>query len=291
MTTGAPRQMSGGLTVPPANRNLAKASLRVHSRSMVDVQTSAGVIGVSVAGDLRTPILFLHGVGSDKSVWRRQLDHFGANRPAVAIDYPGYGESALQPGASRDDFARSAWAALDALGIHRAHICGLSLGGVVAIAMHAAQPDRCASLILADSFAVHPQGQAIFDRSTAASENMRAVAESRIGALLVSADPAIHSEVIETMAAIDPEAYRIGARAVWLADQRDRAAEIRVPTLIIVGDEDQITPRALSDELVGLIPGSGLAVIEGASHLANLDKPDAFNAVIDEFLSALKGEA
>lgn len=255
---------------------------------MVEVRTSAGVIGVSVAGDLRTPLLFLHGVGSDKSVWRRQLDHFGRRRPAIAIDYPGYGESAPQPGATRDDFARSAWAALDALGVHKAHICGLSLGGVVAIAMHAAGPDRCASLILADTFAVHPQGQAIFDRSVGASKDMRAVAESRIGALLVSEDPAIRTEVIDAMARIHPEAYRIGARAVWLADQRERAEAIRVPTLVIVGDQDEITPPSLSDELVGLIPGSGLAVIQGASHLANLDRPEEFNAAIDDFLTTVE---
>ena len=58
---------------------------------------------------------------------------------------------------------------MDALGIDRAHVCGLSLGGVIAIAMHAAAPERCASLILADSFAVHPDGPAIHERATAAS--------------------------------------------------------------------------------------------------------------------------
>ena len=62
--------------------------------------------------------------------------------------------------------------------------------------------------------------------------------------------------MIETMAAIDPAAYRIGAAAVWLADQRDRAKAVGVPTLILVGEEDGITPPALSEELADLIPGS-----------------------------------
>ena len=61
---------------------------------------------------------------------------------------------------------------MDALAIDRAHICGLSLGGVIAIAMHAAAPERCASLIIADSFAIHPDGQGIHDRSIAASQSM-----------------------------------------------------------------------------------------------------------------------
>jgi len=259
---------------------------------MASIDTARGRIGVTETGSgATTPIIFLHGVGSDKSVWRPQLDHFGPVRRAIALDYPGYGESELVPDATRDDFAAAMLAAMDALGIEKTHICGLSLGGVIAIAIDAAAPDRCASLILADTFAVHPQGQAIYDRSTAASHDMRGLAEARIGALLVSEDPAIRSEVIETMGAIDPEAYRIGARAVWLADQRDRAAAIRVPTLVVVGDADAITPPSLSEELVALIPGARLHVMNGASHIANLDKPAEFNRAIDDFLSGFDAQA
>jgi len=278
--------MSGGLTVPPANRNLANERRGVHGCGMVDVETSAGVIGIEVEGERAVPILFLHGVGSDKSVWRPQLEHFGQSRPAIAIDYPGYGESALIPNATQDDFAHAAWAALDSLGIYNVHICGLSLGGVVAMAMYASAPNRCASLIIADSFAIHPDGQAIYDRSVAASHDMRGLAIARVGALLVSEEP--RAEVIETMAAIDPEAYRIGARAVWLADQRDRAAAIEAPTLILCGKEDAITPPSLSEELAALIRGSRLQIIEGASHLANLDKVADFNGAIDDFLATVE---
>lgn len=252
------------------------------------IETSRGKVGFSEQGEgERTPIVFLHGVGSDKSVWRPQLDHFGKTRRAIAFDYPGYGESDFVEDATRDDFAASILAAMDALGIEKAHVCGLSLGGVVAIALHAAAPDRCASLIIADSFAVHPDGQAIYDRSIAASHDIRALAEARVGALLASEEADLRGEVIETMARIDPAAYRIGAEAVWLAEQSDRAATIRVPALIIVGDEDAITPPALSEQLHALIPGSRLDVIAGASHLANLDKPAEFNRSIDDFLSAV----
>jgi 3-oxoadipate enol-lactonase len=285
-------QMSGGLTVAQANRNLAKCVRPLQSGPMASIDTAVGRIGVIDTGSGETaPIIFLHGVGSDKSVWEPQLDHFGRTRRALAFDYPGYGESDFATDATRDHFAAAILAAMDALGIDEAHVCGLSLGGVIAIAMHAAAPKRCASLIIADSFAVHPQGRAIHDRSIAASGDIRAFAEARVGALLASEDAALRSEVIDTMAAIDPEAYRIGARAVWLADQRERAAAIRTPTLVICGDEDAVTPPALSEELVSLIPGSKLHIIEGASHLANLDKPAQFNAAIDDFLSAVDAEA
>lgn len=256
------------------------------------VETRLGRIGVAGSGDGdRTPILFLHGVGSDKSVWHPQLDHYRGRRPAFAFDYPGYGDSEPAKDATRDDFARSIVAAMDALEIDKAHICGLSLGGVIAIAIHALAPERCASLVLADSFAVHPDGQAIYDRSAAAANEigMRALAEGRVDALIDGdCSDAIRTEVIETMSRIDPAAYVLGARAVWLADQRARAAQIGVPTLVLVGREDRITPPALSEALAGLVPGASVVSIDKAGHLSNLEQPDAFNAALDSFLAAVE---
>jgi 3-oxoadipate enol-lactonase len=253
---------------------------------MSDVLTSFGIIGIAAnATDAEPPILFLHGVGSTKEVWRPQLDHFRGRNTAIAIDYPGYGESELREGATRDDYARAALAALDAMGRERAHICGLSLGGVVAIAMHALAPERCLSLILADTFAVHPDGRAIYERGVAASENLRAMAEARVDVLLAQpADPAVRTEVVETMAHIDPAAYRIGAEAVWLADQRDRAAAIDVPTLVICGSEDKVTPLALSQELCELVPGARYTEIAGAGHLTNLERAEEFNSIVEGFI-------
>jgi 3-oxoadipate enol-lactonase len=256
---------------------------------MGQIATARGRIGyLEQGGGSDSPILFLHGVGSDKSVWQPQLDHFAATRRAIAFDYPGYGESEFADGATRDDFAAAILAAMDALGVDKAHVCGLSLGGVIAIAMHSAAPDRCASLIIADSFAVHPDGQGIYDRSVAASQamTMPELAEARAGVLLGSeATGELRSEIVATMGAINPSAFRLGAAAVWLADQRQRAARIDVPTLILVGDEDQVTPVALSEELRDTIPGSELRVIGKAGHLANAEQPQAFNDAIESFLS------
>lgn len=244
---------------------------------------------VETGGGDATPIIFLHGVGSDKSVWDPQLDQLGRSRRALAFDYPGYGDSDPAPeGTTRDDYAAAILGALDALGVERAHVCGLSLGGVVAIAMHASAPERCASLILADTFAVHPEGRAIYERSLAGSQNLPAMAEARVDVLLAQpADPAVRREVLETMSAIDPAAYRIGAAAVWLADQRERAAAIRVPTLVLVGNQDLVTPADLSNELVDLIPDARMQVIADAGHLSNLEKPADFNRLVEEFLGAL----
>ena len=194
-------------------------------------------------------------------MWRPQLEHFGQYRRAVAFDYPGYGDSGPAPaGTTRDDYAAAILAAMDELGIGEAHICGLSLGGVVAIAMHAAAPERCASLVIADSFAVHPDGHGIHDRGLEASSTigMRALAEARAPLLLgADAPDALRREVVETMARIDPAAFRIGLEAVWLADQRERVAAIAVPTLVMAGAEDKVTPPELSIELAKRLRARG----------------------------------
>lgn len=265
---------------------------RVIMAGMGAIAIPTGTIGVSRSGGGgATPLVFLHGVGSDKSVWRPQLEHFGAERPCFAFDYPGYGESSLVEGATRDDFARAILDAMTVLGVERAHLCGLSLGGVIAIAMHAAAPHRCASLILADTFAVHPDGQAIYDRAIAASTGMtmRELADARAPLLLgKDASDALIDEVVGTMGRIDPRAYRIGAEAVWLADQRDRVAAIDVPTLILCGNEDAITPLSLSASLAEQVSGSVLTIIERAGHLANIEQPAAFNAAINRHLTEIE---
>jgi 3-oxoadipate enol-lactonase len=256
------------------------------------VTTADGkAIGIDeTGGGDAIPIIFLHGVGSDKRVWAPQLEHFGRTRRSIAFDYPGYGESdRAARGTTRDDFAAAILAAMEALGVERAHVCGLSLGGVVAIAINHAAPKRCASLVIADSFATHPDGKSIYERSVAASRSMRELAAARTPVLLApGASEALHQEVRETMASIDPEAFRIGAEAVWLADQRDRAMEIKVPTLVLVGEEDEVTPPELSHDLVDMVPGAELHTLAGAGHLANVERSIDFNDAVEAFIERVE---
>lgn len=256
---------------------------------MAKLDTSLGAIGYREQGSGGVPLVFLHGVGSDKSAWDPQLAHFGTTRRAVALDYPGYGESdplVERTGAPHDQLAEAIIAALDPLGLDRVHLCGLSLGGVVAIAIAHRAPHRLASLILADSFACHPDGKAIVRRSIAASGDMPALAKTRIPHLLADgADSPLVSRLIGVMERIVPSAFRFASHAVWLADQRDRAPSITVPTLILCGVSDRVTPPALSEGLATLIDGSQIGLIASAGHLPNLEQPDAFNAEAEKFIS------
>ncbi len=263
---------------------------------MASIETALGRIGYveSAGAEARAPIVFLHGVGSDKSVWHPQLAHFTGRRRAIAFDYPGYGDSEFRAHATRRDFACSILAAMDSLDIARAHICGLSLGGIIAMEMWDEAPGRCLSLVLADTFARHPDGQGIVERSIAAANAgpMRTLAEARCDFLLHQpADPAVRAEVIETMSLIDPEAYKLGAEAVWNADQRNVAATITCPTLVICGDQDKPTPPALSEDLAERIAIADYAIIERAGHLTNLEKPGPFNRLLDIFLGEVEGDA
>jgi len=129
-------------------------------------------IGYSERGD-GAALVFLHGVGSDKSVWDRQIAFFSKQWRAVALDYPGYGESDL-PTHDLDCRAIAGYVsgALDAIGIAAAHLVGLSMGGVIALEIARQQPDRLRSLTLADTFAHHPDADGIVARSRQAIETM-----------------------------------------------------------------------------------------------------------------------
>lgn len=271
---------------------LACGRPRCQDDNMSRIVTSNGLeIGYSEKGSGEaTPIVFLHGVGSDKSVWQPQLNHFGRTRRAIAFDYPGYADSdPALPGTTRDDYATAIISALHRLGIDCAHFCGLSLGGIVAVAVHHQTPHCCASLTLADTFAIHPEGREIYDRSLEGSRDLASMARARVDVLLAQpAREAVKHEVVETMSRIDPAAYRIGAEAVWLADQRGRIRDINIPTLIICGEADQPTPPQLSYELHRSIATSRLELITNAGHLPNIEQPEAFNLILDNFLASIE---
>ena len=256
---------------------------------MAILETSLGNIGYREQGSGGTPLVFLHGIGSDKSAWDPQLAHFGKKRRTIAFDYPGYGESGPlveRSGAPHDQFAEAIAAALDALGIDRVHLCGLSLGGVVAISIAHRTPERLASLIIADSFARHPDGPAIVERSVTASTDMAALAKARVPHLLAEpADEALAEGLVGTMSNIDPSTFRFASRAVWLADQRDRAKSMNLLALVLCGERDLITPPILSHELAGLIGDSRVELIASAGHLPNLEQPAAFDRALNQFLS------
>lgn len=248
-------------------------------------------IGYKEVGEANggAPLIFLNGVGSDKSVWDFQLQELSKKRRVVALDYAGYGESdAPSEDLTRKQIAAYVVGAMDALEIEKAHVLGLSFGGVIAFEMFAQSPRRIASLVLADAFAMHPRADEIVERtfSLVAKMSMRAFAEQRVEVLLMpETAQEIRRQVIETFGNIHKQTFRWATRAVWTADYRNLLPQINVPTLVLVGERDAVAPVELSEELAESIKNARLEIISGASHLSNLDKPRVFNELIEKFIA------
>ena len=189
------------------------------------------------------------------------------------------------------NFAAAILAAMDALDIDQAHICGLSLGGVVAIAMHHAAPERCASLIIADSFAAHPDGRGIFNRSVKASRamTMRELAEERAEMLLApNAADALRDEVVATMS--DDQSRRLShRRARGVAGRPARAA--RCHRRAGTGHRRRPGPHHSADAVARPRQPNrrrqSWSKSHGAGHLPNIERPAAFNAAVDQFLAEI----
>jgi 3-oxoadipate enol-lactonase len=237
-------------------------------------------------------LFFLHGVGSDKAVWDEQLTHFGARGyRAVALDYPRLRR--IRFAASDPDRARIAsyiFAALDELKITTAHVVGLSMGGVIALEMWRQQPARLRSLVLADTFANHPEGDAILQRSLDGMTRlgMREFAEGRVGAVLQPRSRAgTQTARRRKYGAHQHALLHVGVGAVWTADYVADLTNISTPALVVVGEHDGLTPVALSEKLHKGIRNSRLEIIPAAGHLANLDNPAAFNEALAEFFQSV----
>lgn len=239
-------------------------------------------------------IVFIHGVGADRTSWKYQPDFFTQHGYSVAaLDMRGSGDSdsrdvhGLVLPISLEEFARDVDAAVQELGFRKAHWIGNSMGGVIileAISLGLSTLDKIA---LCNTFAYHPAQKEILPRASAAlkTRSLAEFAQERIPLVYKpDIDSATLEEGIKAMARKDPEAYLASWRATWSPDFRSMLSSIDQPTLIISGTLDQITPTALSTELAAGIANAKHVNIGGAGHLAHADQPVEFNNILLEFL-------
>jgi pimeloyl-ACP methyl ester carboxylesterase len=204
------------------------------------------------------------------------------------------GATSDPPGTSVDDYAGDVIDLLDGLHIKQAVIGGLSMGGYVAFAMlrHAARYFQ--GLILADTKPQADTPDAVEGRkkllALVQQKGPAAVADEMIPKLLGETSRKTHPEVVEHVRSLilasSTDAIAGEIRALMTRpDSTPLLATIHFPTLIVVGDEDTVTPPTLAHEMRDAIAGSELAVIPGAGHLSNLERPDSFNAALARFLT------
>lgn len=242
------------------------------------------------------PVVFIHGFPLDRALWQPQLGALVDRCRCVAPDLRGFGETPARAPYSMDRYADDVAALLDVLGIERAVIAGMSMGGYVALAFWRRHRERVRALLLTDTRATAdtPAGRegrrAVI--ALARERGSVGVAEKLIQTLVGETTKRQRPEIVAALRAMLERASVdaiVGASEAMLdrPDSTPTLATIDVPTLIVVGDEDVLTPPADADALRRGIAGSRLETIAGAGHASNFERPAAFNHLVSEFVAQL----
>jgi pimeloyl-ACP methyl ester carboxylesterase len=237
------------------------------------------------------PLLLLHAFPLNGEMWRPQIEALAPHYRLLAPDLPGFGATPL-PGAAYtlDDLADSLAALLDELAIEQVTLAGLSMGGYIAFSMLRYHPQRIRALVLADTRAGadNDQGKAGREANARLAEEQgaAAIADKLLPNLLSpNATPETVAHMRAIITANDPAGIAAALRAMAKrADSTDLLTSIAVPTLIVVGTQDTLTPPAEAHALHQAIAGSKLSEVYRAGHIANLEQPQAFNDLLLLFL-------
>jgi 3-oxoadipate enol-lactonase len=247
-------------------------------------------------GEFENAIVLVHGHPFNRSMWAPQLDALNrAGWRTIVPDLRGYGATEVVPGKTTlDVFAQDIAALLDHLGVGRVVVGGLSMGGQIVMECARQFPDRVRAIVLAATSPQAETGEGRQRRRDMAarlrSEGMDGYAAEVLPKMLapraIAALPETAAQVTAMMRATNPE----GAAAALLGRGERPSYEpvlerLRVPALIVVGDEDAFTSRADADLMHGLLAGSELVWMQGVGHMPNLERPDDFNRALLAFLA------
>ncbi|MBM3225881.1 MAG: alpha/beta fold hydrolase [Candidatus Tectomicrobia bacterium] len=240
-------------------------------------------------------LVFLHGIGGNRSNWHDQFAACAAHCTVVAWDARGYGQSDDYDGPLNPlDFSHDLRRVLDYYGARKAHLVGLSMGGMIAQDFYSLYPERVATLVLCDT----SDGLNITMTAAQREEFIRL----RIAPLLAGQTPrdmapgvadtligrqssrAAWQRLVESMAALHTESYIKTVRANTSRTAYPDARQIRVPTLLVFGEDDRLTPPAIGQAMQSKIAGAALVIIPTAGHLSNIEQPAVFNAALLDFV-------
>lgn len=249
-------------------------------------------------GEGNIPIIFLHGYPFDKSLWQGQLDFLKSSYRLIACDIRGFGKSTDEESPlSIDLFAEDLIGLMDELDIDKAIVCGLSMGGFIALNALKRFPSRFEALVLCDT-------QCIADTMEVKENRYKAIDEIKANGVTDFSEGFIkkvfHKDSITNkkdlvgqlrIVVFSNSQHIISQGLVALAGRSETCStlsEINIPTLIMCGREDEVTPLTQSELMHQNIKGSILQVIENAGHVSNLEQPQEFNKHLGSFLADLK---
>jgi 3-oxoadipate enol-lactonase len=244
------------------------------------------------AGQGEPPLVLLHGVGGSHEMWQPVLPALSASRRVLAGDHRGHGGSDKPGGPYTVRLLADDWrAALGALGVQRADLLGLSLGGAVAMRLAADHPERVRKLVLVDTWGFpHPDFVGMMRERLALLErgDLRAYADAAIPQVYSDGYVREHPEAIEAyrarVARAEVASLRSAVGACVAHDMRGDLARVAAPTLVLVGRQDRLTPPYHSEYLARAIAGASLAVVDGCAHFPHLEAPETFLRMVGAFL-------
>lgn len=238
-------------------------------------------------GDPGLPgLLLIHSLGTDSTMWKPQLYALGSLRRVVAVDLPGHGRSSANPGPYRlEDLGADILDVVDAAGLSRFDVCGISLGGLIALWLAINTPERVSSLIACNTAARIGTAELWTERMEAVlSGGIDSIRETAISRWFAPDFDQRHPEVLEEIkkvfSATDPAGYAGCCAALRDGDLSTEVDRIGSPSLIVTGAEDIATPPDQAYWLGNRIAGSRVEVIPGAAHLSNLDQPEMFTRLV-----------
>jgi len=237
------------------------------------------------------PVLFLNSLAADLGMWDGVRARMA--RRSVAFDARGHGRSGIERGeCSVDDLACDALDVMDATGLDRAVLCGLSLGGATAMALAAKAPERVAGLVLANTAVSFPPAQMWHDRAaTALSGGLPELVGPTLDRWLTeayrAANPATADRVRAMIAGTSPEGYAACCAALAAADLGPALAAYPGPVLLIAGAHDASTPVARAEEMQALAAHADLVVLD-AAHISSIEAEAAFADRLEAFVKTLE---
>ena len=238
-------------------------------------------------------LVFSGSLGCTLELWAPQVGRLSNDFRIVRYDHPGHGGSPPPArGASIDDFADDVVGLLDDLEVERFSFCGLSLGGLVGLAVAARAEGRLDRLALCCTATKIATPAHWADRAaTVRTEGFTAIADNLVARWFTARYAAAHPETVQRCRAMlvstSPEGYARCCETLEAANLADRLEAIAAPTLVIAGEDDPVVSAAAAAELARGIRDSRLAVLPRAAHLPNVERPDAFN---DELFAHLTAE-
>lgn len=244
-------------------------------------------------------ILFIHGFPFDGEMWRRQVDVLSHRWACVVPTLWGAGSANIEPTAPEHSMAEHAHDLIerfDGFEVSDVVVCGFSMGGYVAFELLRVSPERIRGLILCNTKATADTPDAKRGRDVTAAkaerEGVGAIAAELVPKLLARVTRERRPEIVREVTAMIERQPRYGiVRTVHAlrdrADSTPLLSQIRIPVLVIAGDDDQITPAAGMREMGRAISGSEFVLVPEAGHLTPIEQPDVFNHAVERFVARL----